>query len=502
MILGYFMMLPDDYLNTADSVIATNCFVNNYYSAITTKNYWDVLNDYKPLMHTWYVGVLMQFYLVYPLLFLVSKLNKINPKRTLLTIISTLAVFSLFIYLMTEDTTQRFFYLPSRFFEFAVGGIVALIYNPNENKPFGKWYVYFCYILLLIFMFVNIDIFPAIIRLVAVVVLSCVLLCSQNVLENQVTGNVVLAKLGAASYSIFVWHQILLAYYRYSIRNDFTLISYSILLVGTVLLSWISYKFIEQTTTKALKIKRNKAFLYAITAVVFIVLNSFLGYIYLKAGVVRDVPELNYNKNDIHRRLHAEYVDRVYQYDKDFDNDNKRHWYVIGNSFGRDFVNVVLESRVSDEVEIVYSTEENYRKERSRFENADRVFISTYGLSEDLINDVELFCLAYGLKRDQLIIVGEKNYGANNGQIYAKRNKVGYYDKCVDVVDEDRYIFQNHHFAEVYGDRYIDLMSIVLDHNKVRVFTPDHHFISTDCRHLSKAGAIFYAQSIKWEKYL
>ena len=80
MSLGYFVMLPDDYENLSESVIATNLFGNNILSAITTKNYWDVVNEYKPLMHTWYVGLVMQFYLVYPLLFFLTRLLKEHNK--------------------------------------------------------------------------------------------------------------------------------------------------------------------------------------------------------------------------------------------------------------------------------------------------------------------------------------------------------------------------------------------------------------------------------------
>ena len=133
MILGYVTMLPDDYENVAESVIATNFFGNNVLSAITTKNYWDIANDFKPLMHTWYVGVIMQFYVVLPILFYPARLNKRNPKGSLLTIFATLAVISLLVYFATTDTAQRFYYLPSRFFEFAVGGIAALLYKPQEE---------------------------------------------------------------------------------------------------------------------------------------------------------------------------------------------------------------------------------------------------------------------------------------------------------------------------------------------------------------------------------
>ena len=60
--VGAFTMLPDDFENLSQSVIASNVFANNVLSYITTGNYWDVANVFKPLMHTWYVGVLLQAY--------------------------------------------------------------------------------------------------------------------------------------------------------------------------------------------------------------------------------------------------------------------------------------------------------------------------------------------------------------------------------------------------------------------------------------------------------
>lgn len=216
MIVGFFNMLPDDYENLGQSVIASNVFGNNILAAITTKNYWDVSNDYKPFMHTWYVGLVMQFYVIYPILFYLAGLDKKTPQKTLLTLISSLAIVSLLIYFGTDNVAQRFYYLPARFFEFAVGGILALIYKPTENnKPFNAIFVYICYALLLILLIVNKELIPDNIKLVLVVALSCVLICSKDVLENKVFGNNILANIGVASYSIFVWHQVILAFYRY-----------------------------------------------------------------------------------------------------------------------------------------------------------------------------------------------------------------------------------------------------------------------------------------------
>ena len=503
MSLGFLVMLPNDYENLSESVIATNFFANNILAAITTRNYWDVTNEFKPLMHTWYLGVLMQFYLLYPIAFYLARFDKKNPKGTLLTIISVIGVLSLLTYIGTADTSDRFYYLPSRFFEFAAGGIVALTYNSQTDKPFRITFVYICYALLLILMAYNIELIPSNIRLLLVVALSVVLLASRKTLENNISGNPLLSMIGAASLSIFIWHQIVFAFCRYFVTSRFVPMVFIILIAITGLLSWITYMFVEQKTTKMLKDKRNQMILYAATVVVFFVLNFYAAYIYMNAGVVRDIPELYVSTHDKHRGMHAEYVDRVRQYDKPFATTDKKHWYVIGNSFGRDFVNVILESPIADSVEVSYSYILDYKKEQDRFKNADVVFFANLGLTEDLVTEIEINCLANGLNREQLVIVGEKNFGVSNGQVYAKRNDPDYFNQYVDVEDIDRFIIQNKQYADKYGDRFIDMMSYVTNEkNQVRVFTPDHHFISADCRHLSKGGAIYYSQLINWKRFL
>ena len=62
---------------------------------------------------------------------------------------------------------------------------------------------------------------------------------------------------------------------------------------------------------------------------------------------------------------------------------------------------------------------------------------------------------------------------------------------------------KNRHFAKKYDGRYLDMMSKVLNYDsKVRVFTPDNHFISPDCAHLSQSGARYFATLIDLQDYL
>lgn len=222
MVAGWFTMLPDDYENLGESVVATNLFANNILSAITTGDYWNIANEYKPLMHTWYVGLLMQFCLVYPLLVYLARLDKKTPRRTLLVVLSSLALLSLLVYFAGTNEAHRFYYLPARFFEFAAGGIVALVYEPSRDKPFHPAFSYGCYALLLGLMLVGFRFVPDAVRLVLVAALTVVLLMSGEALSGRVFSNKVLAKVGVASYSIYVWHQVLIAFYRYVFGNQFT----------------------------------------------------------------------------------------------------------------------------------------------------------------------------------------------------------------------------------------------------------------------------------------
>ena len=67
--IGYWGMLPNDFRILSEETIAASTFMNMVLQAITTQNYWAAIYQ-KVLMHTWFLGVLFQFYVVFPLLML------------------------------------------------------------------------------------------------------------------------------------------------------------------------------------------------------------------------------------------------------------------------------------------------------------------------------------------------------------------------------------------------------------------------------------------------
>ena len=141
---GYFLMLPDDYENLSQSVIASNFFSENILEAITTKNYWDQGNGYKPLMQLWYVGILFEFYLLFPILMLatngiVRRIKK-SQQKWMVSILAVCTSLSLIFYLLPIfNAADKFYYIPFRFFELGLGGLSGCVLKDKvgvwvENK--------------------------------------------------------------------------------------------------------------------------------------------------------------------------------------------------------------------------------------------------------------------------------------------------------------------------------------------------------------------------------
>lgn len=493
-------MLPDDFENTAQSVVATNFFCNNILESITTKNYWDVGNEYKPLMHTWYVGLLMQFYILVPLLlFFIGRFVKDKNIRKYINICFMMCIgtISLTLYLTTDNECAKFYYLPYRLYEFCAGSLVFYLFVKKPIATSNRFLSNFCFVVIYVcvfaLLFVETDYISRPVKLLSTVVLSALLLYLMprvNWARGNVFSNKLVAVIGAASFSIFVWHQVVLAFIRYSFTNDMMAITPLLSFICiTVVLSYFSYKFVEQ-------IKRTKI-AWLLSIFVFVLTTASALLVYVEAGVVRDVPELNVVRGKVHRGMWAEYCDRGYKYDKEFSSSYKQKWYVIGNSFGRDMVNIILESPIADKVDIVYSTPNDYQNKEKRFANADVVFLSTLGLNKEIIDNVHRRCSA----NTKFFIIGEKNFGESNGQVYRHRYSADYHQLTIGM--EDGYAEKNEQLKKAYPNCYIDLIEMVRQPNgKVRVFSDDGKFISQDCRHLTKAGAKFYANRINWNRFL
>ena len=504
LIIGCFAMLPDSYENLAESVVASNVFANNILLCITTGDYWNALNIYKPLMQFWYIGLLMQSYLILPVIPLATKKSS-NQRRLCAVLFAALTAISLVLYLNHEfPSEQKFYYLPFRFFELSLGAVIACLkpylksisYKPLfRGKAIALAGKIVAFAAILFFLISPVAAMSDTVRLLIVCLLSAVWIVL-NFSNGAETSNAprflrAVAFFGKMSLDLYVWHQVILAFLRCTVADDTSFAFLLLYLSLTLAAGFLSYYFLEKPLSDCAK--NHPRALFCVCLAAFVVTTGISYGIFRHKGVIRDVPELDIT-------VKGEQKDRMTYnldagiYDVDFSADEKQKILVIGDSYGRDFVNVLLKSGESERSELSYipiSLPEDTIPEKlyGRISDADFVFLS--------FDETDVSCIVNKLseyaEKDKIYVVGSKRYGKNTDLIFNRRNRTDYKMTVTSV--SETLLDANQKNKELYGSHYIDMLAPVLDGNgAVYVFTDTQKLISFDTSHFTEAGAEYYAK--------
>jgi peptidoglycan/LPS O-acetylase OafA/YrhL len=89
-----FLLSPEHLIEFSKSLISNLLLIPNFYFW-TESNYFDVSSNYKPLLHTWSLGVEYHFYLIWPFLVWIIK-DLFKDKFFLNLFFIVFIIFSLF----------------------------------------------------------------------------------------------------------------------------------------------------------------------------------------------------------------------------------------------------------------------------------------------------------------------------------------------------------------------------------------------------------------------
>lgn len=405
-------------------------------------------------MHTWYLGVLMQAYVILTALFaLVNKISRGNPKG-LKWCVGLLTIFSFLAYLMPDITPEwKFYHVPFRLYEITLGAWLAFAAVRSEKTAQRAGRQYIAEGILgaaigLLICFGREYISPEA-RLICVVVCTGVLLfVFSNTEDRCVAVLKPFACLGRCSLSLYLVHQVVIAFMYYAVVETLNIGRFILFAAASGILAAALYVLVERRLDKAAASGSGRGHVLAACAAVCIISTGTAGIVYLRAGVVRDVPELGISVSDVHRGMHAEYCDIPYGWDRDFESSDRVKALVIGSSYGRDWANVLNESSYAGSLEIsyVYPYSDDYIREReNRVMEADYVFCVIGPGGED----ISVF-LQELIPHDKLYVVSDKCFGASNGIIYAQRFRDDYFSQSVKI--DETYMENNIRLEEKYGD--------------------------------------------------
>ncbi len=510
---AWFLMLADDFENFGQSTLATVVSANNVLIWLTS-SYWGIASDFKPLLHTWSLGVEEQFYLGYPLLLLVLSRFRRSATAWVMAIIWIASIVSAQV-LLDRAPSAVFLLLPFRMFELLTGALLAWWETRRPGSegraiPRGaSWLcvIGFAAICTSVWCFDGASAVPGYAALLPVAGAAVLIACGNN--KSPVRWLLAckpVVGLGVISYSLYLWHQPLIVFFRMSCPNPPSPLAQALVGLTAIPLAWASWRWVEGPFRDRQYFSQKAVFALAI--LVGVALGGAGLVIDREGGFPDRVPGMTPDGGGGRRVTREMYVDRIFQYiDRPFVDPATPNVLVLGNSFGRDFINCAVENGYMTHVETCYLPVNN-RGEFGCFADADSVSaqIRTRLVEADLVvlvqGDVPTFntacwerdlSLLKSLGAKRVILVGTKNFGWNPNAIMSmsESGRRNYRPRVMDEVwqcnDADRH--------NVPPDSFVDVIGMVADDaHTVPIFTTTGQLMSEDGRHFTKPGAKYFGE--------
>ena len=285
---------PRGLKDFAQSLFAVATFSSNILFYMES-GYFDTTTELKPLLHTWSLAVEEQFYILFPLLLLITW--RIGRKAVLATTVS-LFVLSLGLAHWGSNTlpAAAFFLLPGRIWELLLGAFCAFYLSQKKPASYGSFNqitntqrdqaasaLGLLLIGIAVFGFDEHTPTPGLYTLLPTVGTALLILfCTQGTLIGRILGSRPMVGVGLISYSAYLWHQPLFAFARhgYGIQIvGYEPIIFALLSAVTLLLAWASWTYIEKPFRNTSIYSSKQILTISLAATVTLAALGWLGHI-------------------------------------------------------------------------------------------------------------------------------------------------------------------------------------------------------------------------------
>lgn len=269
LLAGYCLLLPEDLADLSKSVVwSVASLANVYFWREVNTDYFATESAQLPLLHLWSLGVEEQFYLFWPLLLAAAwrlwpgshKGCSAGLKPSLLFALLCVPLSAIFAQFYFE-TSPRFVYymLPSRAGELMLGAAAALwALRGGAQRLTAQGFKLMGWaglgLLALSLLFLNeSQVFPgwrSLLPTVGAALLIVAGLGSQATWLQKGLSFAPMVWVGRLSYSLYLWHWPVLAYWRY-LYGQPSATEGMVLLALMFLLSWCSFRWVEQPARHA-----------------------------------------------------------------------------------------------------------------------------------------------------------------------------------------------------------------------------------------------------------
>ena len=560
LIAAFIIFPPIKFVDFSKSLISVLLFYSNFHFLNFSTNYFSFHSDFLPLIHTWSLGVEEQFYILFPfsLLLILNRSKKVFNLFFLSLFFISLIYCQIggnlnFQYPYLEEEIEFFnqpfygsFYSTfGRIWEISLGVLLA-IHKEKINKIFIKNIPFIDYLgLLMIFFSIikfdkNIAI-PNFYLLIPTIGISILLVSTNynNSLVYRLLTTKFLIFTGLISYSLYLFHQPILAYSKVFLIQT-SLISNTFTLIIIFLSGYISWRFVETPFRKKSKSNNTKIVIIFFATFVFLFISSVI--LIFKEGL----PE-RYDINElVGNEINLNYVDIDKQKmnlissksNQTFPSNNQLNYLIIGDSMAEDlFLSMYLNKEKFSNINFsLYSPKiriSEFKDKKNKIQKKIKTF-----LESNLFNDANFIIIsgAYYFDNNKGKIDDEDGFPImsdifkrENKKVFITSSQPSFYTAGSDILSYVLYRDRNINkinkidlqsineysvnlfnkdllivdekikkLSNFYGYEYLDKHILQCDRNKTQciVLLKDNSLAIIDSGHYSLKGAKFFGEKI------
>ncbi|WP_186381277.1 acyltransferase family protein [Cellulosimicrobium sp. TH-20] len=248
------------WTRTAQEIAASAFYVENWALAARSVNYSALNDDATVAQHYWSLSVEEQFYLVWPLLLLGlyllavrSRRAAARPRRAVAAGVLAVGALSLLlsVVMTVRSPSEAYFATPVRFWEFALGGLLALgatrvrLPRPTANLLALAG---FAAIATTALVYDHATPFPGWLAAIPALGTAAVILAGTErrpLLHDRVTALRPVQVLGDISYSLYLWHWPLIVVAPFALSRSLTTVDKLGIGLAAVALAWVTKILVE-----------------------------------------------------------------------------------------------------------------------------------------------------------------------------------------------------------------------------------------------------------------